>query len=283
MVKELAFGCLGETSSKVSLWFDLPEPVHLTNQEIKRHKRNRQRKLVESSGRYPKLKSSPFPGASNDNESTTLSFEKHTLRPFFHMRTYGNNPVAFRLICSTLKHRISVLLRRKYSHVHDMMHVRESLLKEEERLQCLFRNLVKDMNEWKWSVSKGREKVLPETDVPRCSAEYEPSKESIASCLWEGFVKSTSSPSSQNVDPKCSRLRIFKNLSKGRSHKGVVDDRLIQLKSQGEKNINNNAWETIFGDESSGGWNLIKGYYLLDANETKKDKSMPLSPSHGEK
>ena len=295
VVQELAFGCLGETSSKVSLWFDLPEPIVLTNQEIKRHKRTRQKKLLENNCRNAKLKPSPFPDSriySDAKESTNVSFESHCHKPFFHMRPFANDPAAFRLIKLMLKHRVSVLLLRKdhNSRTHLNIEARELIMKEEARLQVLFQNLMNNMNHWKWPVSKGREKISAETSIPPCNTKYEPSKTSHASCLWDSFLKSISSPQCdqkviQNKEPERSRLPVFQKLSKGQSLEGEAGNKPFHIKSQSDEygNIANDAWKTILGIESNGGWNLIQEHYLGPNDSKVQDKNMPLSPPHGEK
>lgn len=292
VVRELTFGCLGEPASKVSLWFDLPEPTALSNHEIKRLKRNRQRKLLANACHDIMFKPSPFPGArssAGENRSFNSSFETHAHKPFFHMRPTSNDPVAFHLIQSILKHRISVLLLRKYSHVNDRVNTKESHLEQEARLQVLFTNIKKDIKRWKWPVPEERAKVCAETLVPPCSTMYNPSKETVAGCIWEGFLKSKTSlsgsqPAQVEKGHSRSRLSVFRTLSQGRSVNGSMDNILPHIRSEANKELSkpNDAWLMALGqDESDNGWNLIKEHYL-GANETNhKDKSLPLSPPHG--
>lgn len=288
-VKELAFGCLGETSSKVSLWFDLPEPTTLTNQEIKRHKRNKHRKLLETPARDTSSRLSPFPGmkdAVGIKDSSQTLFENHCNKPFFHMQPYGNDSSVFHLIQLILKHRIAILLQRKYG---DAVDTGKFLTVEEVELKAMFQNVKKDVEIWKWPVTKGRERIGAETTVPSCNANYEPSKESVVSCLWKGLVKSTSPQSldnperGSNEEKKCRRLPVFKELSKGKSIQGMGGQRLTHIKTYSDKSKDeaNEVWKTIIGD-NSGGWNLIKDHYL-GAHETlvNKDKNMPLSAAIG--
>lgn len=284
-IHELAFGCLGETTSKVSLWIDLPEPVSLTNQDIKRHKRNRQRKLAGSIGPVESLKLSPYPGSrylGEVKESSRLCFENHCHKPFIHMQPIGNNAAAFHLIQLILKHRLSVLLRRKYNS--DSLETKESIAHEEMKLQGLFLNMRNDVNKWKWPVTSGREHVSTETSVPHCSAHYEPNEASHVSNLWKSLLKHTSRHQDDDDKSKRSRLAVFKTLAKGRSIQGDGDKRLPHIKSRAESLhfVSNEAWDTIIGEDSIGGWNLIKDHYL-DETKRNKDKNMPLSPSHADK
>lgn len=145
------------------------------------------------------------------------------------------------------------------------------------------------MNRWKWPVSKGRENISVETSVPPCNTKYNPSKSSIASCLWDGFIMSISSPQCdqkeiKNKGMERSRLPTVQQLSKGQSLEAGADNNLTHIKSHGleDENIIDDAWETIIGIKSNGGWNLIQNHYL-GSNEPKvKDKNMPLTPHHGE-
>ncbi len=288
VVKELAFGCLGESASKVSLWFDLPDPVVLTHSEIKRFKRNRQRKLLENNSHDALVKPSPFPGVrkqDDKNVSNNFSFEGHKHKPFFHMRSVSNDPVAFQLIQSILKHRVLILLLRKYSQVNDMR-AREFHIEEEAKLQLQFSNIKQHMNKWKWPVSEGKGNVCADTPVPRCSTEYNPSAESVPRTIWDCFLKSAPSlsNSSSEVESSNSSLSVFRNLSKGRSVEGAVDNKLPHIKSHSNTNCGNSSndvWESIFGGDGTSGWNLIREHYLGNNKDSnQKDKNLPLTPPH---
>jgi hypothetical protein len=279
LVKELAFGCFGETSSKVSLWFDLPAPDVLSNQEIKRHKRTRQRQLIDKQVCAPSI----FPGTGSLG-AKGISFETHGFKPFFHARPINNEKIGFGLIRSILNHRINSLIQRKCVTIFDPKCASNSILNEEKNLQIQFQGLVKDMDKWKWSASTGREHVWTETRILPCNTMYKPSKKgSVTCCLWEGLLKSLS-PKEQNNRPR--PLSVFNKLARGQSaHDDAMNPNpniLPHIKGldTGNKPVTNVAWETIIGDKKIGGWVTIQGHYL-DAKENKfsKDKNLPLNPS----
>ena len=282
VVKELAFGCLGEAASKVSLWFDVPEPIALTNQEIKRHKRNKQKKLLDTT--IPDTPS-PFPGDVHMKHIQNQSFESHSLKPFFHMQPVDNDYSGFHLITSILEHRVSSLLLKKFSR--HSIEARVSLSKQDKILQGRFQKLQKNIELWKWPTSNGREKICTETLVPHCSAPYQPNQQAPVSNIWNSFLSSAPIQLSDTDHDKDSmkaarhKLEVFKLLSKGKSVTSEANQILPHIKScvRNDKVLANEAWQSIIGDDSTGGWNLIKDHYL-DGTEiqTNKDANMPLSP-----
>ena len=284
-VKELTFGCLGEPSSKVSLWFDLPDPILLSNQEIKRFKRNRQRKLQESDRNVNAPKSSPFPGGKYVSETYNKSFESHPHKPFFHMRPVENDTTTLNLIKDILNHRILVLQRKMFHKSKSLTGNQLSNLEIEAQLESRFQRIKNDMLYWQWPVSKGRETINANTSVPSCGAKYHPSKCTNASKVWESFLQTIDSPNSDEKPEKL-RLAVFSSLSNGVSIKGSKIHVLPHIKSNSsDDNISDNeAWKYISGASRNSEWNLILAHYLSDSEKPcYKDTNMPLSPPQGEK
>jgi hypothetical protein len=301
-VHELAFGCMGEVASKVSIWINLPTVAEINNQEIKRLKRNRQRKLLENGAKDVAAKPSPFPGHKMPSRDAHLStrfstinvgFEDHPQKPFFHMRPESKS--SYQLIRSILNHRISVLVLREYKCENTVSEGRQRILDKESELQVGFESIKKHSMTWKWPATKGREESTEKTSVPSCRVNYSPSKEkSLAASMWNSFVDKVPALKCEEEMKKdntsCGSLSIFRELSKGRSiHKDRVLPSLTQhstLKvAEGPRSHDypTEAWMSILvNTEEKQGWDLIKDHYI-GANEQKKDKNMPLSPSHGEK
>ena len=281
-VKELTFGCLGEPSSKVSLWFDLPDPILLSNQEIKRFKRNRQRKLQESDGKNHSAKSSLFPGGKYVSENYNKSFESHPHKPFFHMRPVENDITTLNLIKDILTHRILVLLRRKFHKSKSYTGRQCSNLDIEAELESRFQRIKKDMLYWQWPVSKGRETINANTSVPSCGAKYHPSKYTNASRMWEGFLQSIDS-SNSDEKPEKRHLAVFSSLSHGVSLKGSKIHVLLHIKSNKNNDdvSKNEAWKYISGAGRNSEWNLILDHYNSEYEKHISGQSDDLRVNHG--
>ena len=145
----------------------------------------------------------------------------------------------------------------------------------------IFNKIKQDMRKWKWPVSKGKENVCAETPVPRCSSEYNPSDESVSKTIWDCFLRSAPSLSNSSTENGSSNspLSVFRDLSKGCSVEGAVDNKLPHIKSHSDTNCgksSNEVCESIFGNDDSNGWNLIREHYLGNNDSNQKDKNLPL-------
>ena len=209
IVRELAFGPIGDSSSKVSLWFDiLPSDVEsCTTFQIKRYKRLRhrciqQKKLLNHNSHDADelFSESPFPESEHDPLLMSLhdeselsrplndnSFTKHDHQAFFHVQPISDDNIVYDLIRSMLLHRVNVIISRELTG--------ESFAKacdlfsfQEMQLQKSFETVKRHLTIWKWPISVGREITTPETPVPRCSTSYCVSDHSPnAYSMWKSF------------------------------------------------------------------------------------------------
>ncbi len=276
-VKELTFGCLGEQSSKVSLWFDLPDPVLLSDHQIKRFKRDR-KKRQENSRYNVATKTSPFPGAKYVNDNRNVAFESHVHKPFFHMRPISNDSTTMGLVKDILMHRISVLSGTGTISSHK---------DSEAELENRFHRIKKDMLRWQWPVSKGREQTDANTPIPSCGSNYSPSEDTAVHQIWESYLGTMKPSNSKEARKRSSRsqLPVLSALSNGISTNCSKDQRCphIKLNISSKDVSSNEAWKYISGDTKESVWSEIMVCYLKKNELSNKDASLPLSPPHGEK
>ncbi len=296
VVHELAFGCAGEPSSRVSLWFGLNDMKELTPQEIKRLKRNKQRN--RSAINNEPQETMPYPGsdrivsnfnrdrlASSRTSRTPSSFDTHPHKPFFYMDPCLEIE-ASQLIEALIYHRITVLFHREYrAYAGTDAEIRAFITAKDFELKGSFENLKKAVTRSKWPVSKGRETITAESPVPKCGSTYIPAEPNEAKSVWDEFLSSAKAGFTEETlkeDPEQTktRLPIFCRLArnKGAGKTGVMIPHLTQgLKEKGS----DDSWKSILLDTKDG-WAVIKSHYL-GSNEQNKDKCMPLSPAAGDR
>ena len=285
MVTELAFGCAGESESKLSLWIDLPTITSPSQKEIKQHKREKQRQCKTSKTSAPEKMFTPFPGC---DENGTKSFQNHPFKPFFHMQTHSTT--AYNLTQSILSHRIRVLTSKVCPSIDNIL-----LHEEENELEEAFQNLKTDSISWHWPVSEGRDNVTKETPIPKCQDKYQPTESSShASTIWQSFQRNL--PAIQETDSldydaknTTDRLRIFRKLATGCRDKN--DCKLPNIKhfSANDNRMNlltkSETWKSLLHNSPDHrDWQMVQVHYLSSkAPNNTKEKGMPLSPTQGDK
>jgi hypothetical protein len=275
VVQELAFGCVGEQTSRVSLWYDLPEVTELSPQEVKRLKRNKQRsKGPNSEGPH---NVTCYPGYERTCSNmwserscsarirTATSFDSHPHKPFFRVEPVTKCSEAVELVRKVLYHRISVLIQREYrAYSANESVVKEIIISQDAKLEKMFQNIKKDVEMWQWPVSKGREIITEETKVPKTLTEYNPSSHSQVTPIWEGFLSLLklrgNNSAASSCEPSDTALPIFQKLAK--SEKVNHSKALPHITSQSKNRTENDFMESFFCD-----WNQISAHYV-DGNNT---------------
>jgi hypothetical protein len=276
VVRDLAFGCVGEASAKPSLWFGISEDdmKPRSNQDVKRFKRERQRAVKPSNV----LPDSPYPGSKESNQSL---FMNHTEKPFLHMQLCSDEHASLNLIKSILEHRLAVLTIQEMSGQENIP------LPKDSRLLNQFRNMKKDIEKWKWSVNKGRQVTDEHTVVPLCSSKYRPSDNSkISSKIWQSFVGSLQDDASQEEeDASDSNLGVLRTLSNGKSIRGANNSTVPHLKINSEPcSEQNGVWKSLFCKPcDQNDWEMIQEHFHNRVSGMNKDKNMPLSTTTVEK
>lgn len=297
VVREIAFGSIGEVAAKTSIWYDIPNNAvkSCTVQEVKRYKRERQRnnymQQQNPTSQYPTQykkndaasKYVPFPGSDKITQSSFLS---HPHKPFFHMQPLSGDPTLYNFIHSLLYHRIRVLALRevgKAKKYSNWTHIQRNLKKQ---LKEVFTNVVRDTNAWKWPVTAGREITSEHTPVPMCETNYKPFAQSCGDFLpiWNGLWQSLNSAEhgdelSTNKDDIAKKIKsrciVFSKLADGEymNHK---DRSLPNLKKTCEtKKESSMAWKSILVKpdvfQNSAGWQLIMEHYQEKKYQTTVD------------
>eukprot|EP00557_Chaetoceros_sp_GSL56_P000124 CAMPEP_0176500072 /NCGR_PEP_ID=MMETSP0200_2-20121128/13310_1 /TAXON_ID=947934 /ORGANISM="Chaetoceros sp., Strain GSL56" /LENGTH=1051 /DNA_ID=CAMNT_0017898623 /DNA_START=829 /DNA_END=3984 /DNA_ORIENTATION=+ len=275
IVQELAFGCVGEQSSRVSLWYDLPEITELSPQEVKRLKRNKQRNKgsnAEGSNNvtcYPGYERTFSNVWSERSYSmrirTATSFDTHPHKPFFRVEPITKCSDVVDLVRNVLHHRISVLIQREYrAYSPNENIVKEIIISQDVQLEKMFQNIKKDVEMWQWPVSKGREIITEDTKVPKTLTEYTPASTSQVTPIWDGFLSlfelqgndSTTSSCHQSPD---STLPVFRKLANSEkvSRSKIMPHITYHTKNAAE----NDFMESLFSE-----WNQISAHYLDGKN-----------------
>ena len=279
VVHELAFGCVGEQTARVSLWYDIAEMIELTPQEVKRVKRNRQRNNSSNAEApnnitcYPgcdQTTSSAWTDRSSMRVRTATSFDTHPHKPFFRVEPVTKVEEAVKLVIDVLYHRISVLIQREYrAYSKNDSVVRDIIISQDSVLEKTFDRIKKDTENWQWPVSKGREIVTSETKVPKTLTKYMPSSTSQVTPIWDNFLchLELGSNESKNKcsEPSESNLPIFKKIA---NSEVVNPSKIVPLISSGSNNEERNEFiESFFHD-----WKQISAHYHEDSNSI---------PAHG--
>ncbi len=306
MVRELAFGCAGEPSSRLSLWFEIHDihVVELTPQEVKRFKRSKQRMKAHHASNTKKL--SPYPDSCkivplSQVRGHTLSartkappsFVNHPHKPFFYVQPASSEPKTLGLIREMILHRISVLIQREYrAYSGTETKVRDNITAEDKKLRETFQNIKAAYVKWNWPVTDGRDQVTDKTPVPKCSSRYTPKPSSAVSRIWDGFLQADMFDQgidkihNNEVVTSQSKLSVFRDLSMSRVVNEDVRETMTMIpciSNNFDEDTSNDAWKSILLDcDAYEDWEIIKDHYL-EANRLKKDKCMPLGSANGER
>ncbi len=301
VVRELAFGCAGEPSSRLSLWFEIRDihVVKLTPQEVKRFKRSKQRvkahrTSIKKLSPYPEsCKIVPFPQVRGHALSTRTkahpTFVNHPHKPFFYVQPASSEQKSLRLIREMIFHRISVLIQREYrAYLGTETKVRDDITAKDAKLREGFQQIKAAYVKWNWPVTHGRDQVTDKTPVPKCSSRYTPKPSSVVSRIWDGFLQAQGDDNihKNEVATSQSKLCVFRDLSMSRAvDKNVRESATLIpcIANNFDDETSNDAWKSILLDsDSNDDWQIIKDYYL-EANRLKKDKCMPLGSANGER